>query len=135
MGRAHDPRSAAIGGSCEDRRLAESTGGERHTVTQAGPLGASYRCSGPTCLWRAATAEGPGAMNLIQTTEAEEIAKAARTIPTFRPVATLRVGVRVVAGERTRGQTFEGACIARSNKGLGSNSTCRKLHLREGVTR
>src|SRR3546814_7034904 len=90
MGRAHDPRSAAIGGSCEDRRLAESTGGERHTVTQAGPLGASYRCSGPTCLWRAATEEGPGAMNLIQTIEAEEIAKAARTIPTFRPGDTLR---------------------------------------------
>src|SRR3546814_19821586 len=85
MGRAHDPRSAAIGGSCEDRRLAESTGGERHTVTQAGPLGASYRCSGTTCLWRAATEEGPGAMNLIQPIEAEENAKEARTNPTFAP--------------------------------------------------
>lgn len=41
MGRAHDPRSAAIGGSCEDRRTAETTGARSHTVTQAGPLGAS----------------------------------------------------------------------------------------------
>src|SRR3546814_14316826 len=107
MGRAHDPRSAAIGGSCEDRRLAESTGGERHTVTQAGPLGASYRCSGPTCLWRAATEEGPGAMNLIHTIEAEKIAKAARHIPKIRPGTTLRAGVRFVAGHITRAQIFE----------------------------
>src|SRR3546814_16942320 len=84
MGRAHDPRSAAIGGSCEDRGLAETTGTRSYTVTQAGPLGASYRCSGPTCLWRAAKRKGLEDMNLIQTIEAEEIAKAAKTIPTLR---------------------------------------------------
>ena len=27
---------------------------DRHTVTQAGPLGAPQRRSGPACLWRAA---------------------------------------------------------------------------------
>ncbi|HWT42104.1 MAG TPA: 50S ribosomal protein L19, partial [Sphingopyxis sp.] len=32
-------------------------------------------------------------MNLIQTIEAEEIAKAGKTIPTFRPGDTLKVGV------------------------------------------
>ncbi len=58
LGRAHDPRSAAIGGSCEDRGLAETTGTRSYTVTQAGPLGASCRCSGPTCLWRAAKEKG-----------------------------------------------------------------------------
>ena len=54
LGRARDPACAAIGGSREDRRLACSHGGGGYTVTQAGPLGASSRRSGPTCLWRAA---------------------------------------------------------------------------------
>ena len=74
-------------------------------------------------------------MNLIQTIEAEEIAKAAKTIPTFRPGDTLKVGVKVVEGERTRVQNFEGVCIARSNKGMGSNFTVRKLSFGEGVER
>jgi large subunit ribosomal protein L19 len=74
-------------------------------------------------------------MNLIQTIEAEEIAKAAKDLPTFRPGDTLKVGVRVVEGERTRVQNFEGVCIARSNKGMGSNFTVRKLSFGEGVER
>ena len=74
-------------------------------------------------------------MNLIQTIEAEEIAKAAKDIPTFRPGDTLRVGVKVVEGERTRVQNFEGVCIARSNKGMGSNFTVRKMSFGEGVER
>ncbi|MBU6207391.1 MAG: 50S ribosomal protein L19, partial [Alphaproteobacteria bacterium] len=43
-------------------------------------------------------------MNLIQTLEAEQIAKLSdgKTVPEFRPGDTLRVGVRVVEGERTR---------------------------------
>ena len=74
-------------------------------------------------------------MNLIQTIEAEEIAKADKTIPTFRPGDTLKVGVKVVEGERTRVQNFEGVCIARSNKGMGSNFTVRKMSFGEGVER
>ena len=78
-------------------------------------------------------------MNLIQQIEAEEIAKAttgaAKEIPTFRPGDTLRVGVRVVEGERTRVQNFEGVCIARANKGIGSNFTVRKMSFGEGVER
>ena len=78
-------------------------------------------------------------MNLIQQIEAEEIAKATsgagKTIPTFRPGDTLRVGVRVVEGERTRVQAYEGVCIARSNKGIGSNFTVRKMSFGEGVER
>ena len=74
-------------------------------------------------------------MNLIQQIEAEEIAKAAKDVPTFRPGDTLRVGVRVVEGERTRVQNFEGVCIARSNKGIGSNFTVRKISFGEGVER
>ena len=74
-------------------------------------------------------------MNLIQQIEAEEIAKAAKAIPTFRPGDTLKVGVKVVEGERTRVQNFEGVCIARSNKGMGSNFTVRKMSFGEGVER
>ncbi|OJY64425.1 MAG: 50S ribosomal protein L19 [Sphingobium sp. 66-54] len=74
-------------------------------------------------------------MNLLQTIEAENIAAIAKDIPDFRPGDTLRVGVRVVEGERTRVQNFEGVCIARSNKGMGSNFTVRKLSFGEGVER
>ncbi len=78
-------------------------------------------------------------MNLIQQIEAEEIAKAVARpngeIPAFRAGDTLRVGVRVVEGERTRVQNYEGVCIARSNKGIGSNFTVRKMSFGEGVER
>ncbi len=76
-------------------------------------------------------------MNLLQTIEAEEVAKAvaARPIPDFRPGDTLRVGVKVVEGERTRVQAYEGVCIARANKGIGSNFTVRKISFGEGVER
>jgi large subunit ribosomal protein L19 len=74
-------------------------------------------------------------MNLIQQIEAEEIAKAAKEIPAFRPGDTLRVGVKVVEGERSRVQAYEGVCIARANKGFGSNFTVRKMSFGEGVER
>ena len=76
-------------------------------------------------------------MNLIQTLEAENIAKflEAKKIPDFRPGDTLKVGVKVVEGERTRVQNYEGVCIARSNKGMGSNFTVRKISFGEGVER
>ena len=76
-------------------------------------------------------------MNLIQTIEAENIAKFMETksIPQFRAGDTLRVGVRVVEGERTRVQNYEGVCIARSNRGMGSNFTVRKISFGEGVER
>ena len=76
-------------------------------------------------------------MNLIQTLEAEQIAKftEGKTIPEFRPGDTLKVGVKVVEGERTRVQNYEGVCIARSNKGMGSNFTVRKMSFGEGVER
>lgn len=74
-------------------------------------------------------------MNLIQQIEAEEIAKAAKEIPEFRPGDTVRVGVKVVEGERSRVQAFEGVCIARSNKGISSNFTVRKMSFGEGVER
>ena len=74
-------------------------------------------------------------MNLIQQLEAEQIAQSGKKIPEFRPGDTLRVGVKVVEGERTRIQNFEGVCIARANKGLGSSFTVRKISFGEGVER
>jgi large subunit ribosomal protein L19 len=76
-------------------------------------------------------------MGLIQELEAEAIAAFNETkkIPEFRPGDTLRVGVRVVEGERTRIQNYEGVCIARSNRGINSNFTVRKLSFGEGVER
>ena len=74
-------------------------------------------------------------MNLIQQIEAEEIAKAAKDIPEFRAGDTVRVGVKVIEGDRTRVQNYEGVCIARSNKGIGSNFTVRKMSFGEGVER
>ena len=55
-------------------------------------------------------------MNLIETLEREaiEALTADRQVPEFRPGDTLRVGVKVIEGERTRVQAFEGVCIARS---------------------
>jgi large subunit ribosomal protein L19 len=74
-------------------------------------------------------------MNLIQQIEAEEIAKAGKIIPEFRPGDTVRVGVKVVEGERTRVQAYEGVVIARSNRGINSNFTVRKMSFGEGVER
>ena len=76
-------------------------------------------------------------MGLIQELEAEAIGalSESKSIPEFRPGDTLRVGVRVVEGERTRVQNYEGVCIARSNRGINSNFTVRKLSFGEGVER
>ena len=74
-------------------------------------------------------------MNLIQQIEAEEIAKAAKDIPEFRPGHTVRVSVKVIEGERSRVQAYEGVCIARAIKGIGSNFTVRKMSFGEGVER
>ena len=74
-------------------------------------------------------------MNILQQIEAESIAALAKDIPDFRPGDTLRVGVKVVEGDRSRVQNYEGVCIARSNKGMGSNFTVRKISFGEGVER
>ncbi|HLZ79010.1 MAG TPA: 50S ribosomal protein L19 [Sphingomonas sp.] len=76
-------------------------------------------------------------MNLIQQLEAEAIAQfnESKKIPEFRPGDTLRVGVKVVEGDRSRVQAFEGVCIARANKGMGSSFTVRKISFGEGVER
>lgn len=76
-------------------------------------------------------------MDLLRQIEAEEVAKRAaeRPLPEFGPGDTVRVAVRVVEGERTRLQAFEGVCIARKNAGINSSFTVRKISYGEGVER
>src|SRR5437660_8033648 len=76
-------------------------------------------------------------MNLLQQLEQEQVEKliARRPLPAFQPGDTVRVGVRVVEGERERIQLFEGVCIGRKNAGVNSNFTLRKISYGEGVER
>ena len=76
-------------------------------------------------------------MNIIQKLEQEQIAKLTegKDVPEFRAGDTLRVNVKVVEGTRERIQAYEGVCIARTNKGVNSNFTVRKISYGEGVER
>jgi len=76
-------------------------------------------------------------MNLLQQLEQEQVEKLAanRPIPHFGPGDSVRVGVKVVEGERERIQVFEGVCIGRKNAGVNSNFTLRKISYGEGVER
>ena len=77
-------------------------------------------------------------MNTIEEVEAKQIAKltaAGERIPDFAPGDTLRVSVKVVEGERSRVQAYEGVCIGRAGAGLNQNFTVRKISYGEGVER
>ena len=58
-----------------------------------------------------------------------------REIPEFGPGDTLKINVKVVEGSRERIQAFEGVCIGRSNRGINSSFTVRKISYGEGVER
>ena len=76
-------------------------------------------------------------MNLLQQIEKEQsdALAAARAVPDFGPGDTLKVNVKVVEGGRERVQAYEGVCIARSNRGVNSSFTVRKISYGEGVER
>ena len=76
-------------------------------------------------------------MNLIQTLNKEQADRlsAGKTIPDFEPGDTVIVNVKVVEGERTRIQAYEGVCIGRSGHGLNESFTVRKISYGEGVER
>ncbi len=48
-------------------------------------------------------------------------------IPDFGPGDTVRVGVRVVEGNRERLQDFEGVCIGRHGGGINETFTVRRI--------
>ncbi len=76
-------------------------------------------------------------MNILQQLEKEhaDALAASRPVPEFRPGDTLRVHVRIVEGERTRVQAYEGVCIARGGQGINESFTVRKISYGEGVER
>jgi large subunit ribosomal protein L19 len=58
-----------------------------------------------------------------------------RKIPDFGPGDTVIVEVKVKEGDRERVQAYEGVVIARSNRGVNSSFTVRKISHGEGVER
>ena len=76
-------------------------------------------------------------MNLIKQLEQEQFDKlsAGKDIPEFGPGDTLVVNVKVIEGERSRVQAYEGVCIGRAGHGLNENFTVRKISYGEGVER
>lgn len=62
---------------------------------------------------------------------------AQHSIPDFKPGDTLRVGVKVREGNRSRVQNYQGLCIARKNgkNPLDASFTVRKISFGEGTER
>jgi large subunit ribosomal protein L19 len=56
-------------------------------------------------------------------------------VPDFRPGDTLDVGVRVVEGNRSRVQRFQGVVIRRQGGGVRETFTVRKVSFGVGVER
>ena len=76
-------------------------------------------------------------MNIIEQLEKEQATALAkkRKVPEFGPGDTLRVSVKVVEGDRSRVQAYEGVCIGRAGGWINENFTVRKISYGEGVER
>ena len=76
-------------------------------------------------------------MNIIQQLNKEQVEKlsAGKTIPDFAPGDTVLVNVKVVEGDKSRIQAYEGVCIGRAGGGINENFTVRKISYGEGVER
>lgn len=76
-------------------------------------------------------------MNDLQKFEKKEQERlmAGKVLPEFRPGDTLKVSVKIKEGEKERLQAFEGVCLSRRNRGLGSSFTVRKISSGVGVER
>ena len=73
--------------------------------------------------------------NELEMFEKKQIEKltAKKRVPAFRPGDTLKVTVKIIEGEKSRSQAFEGMCIARKNNSINSNFTIRRISHGEGV--
>lgn len=76
-------------------------------------------------------------MNIIEQLDKEQMERlrGEKQIPDFQPGDTVQVNVKVIEGERSRIQAYEGVCIARSGGGLNETFTVRKISYGEGVER
>ena len=75
--------------------------------------------------------------NLMQKFENAQIERlvSKKRIPAFRPGDTIKVSLKIVEGERSRLQIYEGICIAKKNNSVNSKFTVRKISHGEGVER
>ena len=75
--------------------------------------------------------------NLLQKFEKKQIDRLTsnKRIPAFRPGDTIKVTLKIVEGEKSRLQVYEGVCIARKNNSVNSKFTVRKMSHGEGVER
>ena len=67
--------------------------------------------------------------------DALDAAVARDDVPAFRPGDTLRVHVKVVEGNRSRLQVFQGVCIRVQGAGVRRTFTVRKVSFGVGVER
>ncbi|MBF0645553.1 50S ribosomal protein L19 [Desulfuromonas acetoxidans] len=71
-------------------------------------------------------------MNIVEQIGNEQMKQ---DIPQFKAGDTLRVHVKIVEGDKQRIQVFQGMCIKRVNRGIGSTFTVRKISSGMGVER
>jgi len=71
-------------------------------------------------------------MNKIDVIEFEQMKK---NIPLFKPGDTVKVNVKIVEGDKSRIQAFQGVVIKRQNGGLRESFTVRKISNGIGVER
>lgn len=71
----------------------------------------------------------------MHTLDAVDAASLREDIPPFRAGDTLRVHVRVVEGNRSRVQVFQGVVIRRQGAGVRETFTVRKVSFGVGVER
>ncbi|HEV7756183.1 MAG TPA: 50S ribosomal protein L19 [Mycobacteriales bacterium] len=71
----------------------------------------------------------------MNTLDALDAASLRSDIPDFRPGDTLKVNVRVVEGNRSRVQLFQGVVIRRQGDGVRETFTVRKMSFGVGVER
>jgi large subunit ribosomal protein L19 len=71
----------------------------------------------------------------MHTLDALDAASLKSDIPNFRPGDTLKVHVRVIEGNKSRVQVFQGVVIRRSGGGVRETFTVRKISYGVGVER
>ena len=71
----------------------------------------------------------------MQTLDSVDAASLRTDIPAFRSGDTLKVHVKVVEGNKTRVQVFQGVVIARAGAGVRETFTVRKVSYGVGVER
>jgi large subunit ribosomal protein L19 len=72
------------------------------------------------------------AQEIIRSIEAEQLRS---DLPTIYVGDTIKIGVRIVEGEKERVQPYEGTVIARRNGGINETITVRRVFQGVGVER